>query len=63
LRSGEAGKLGFFLVLAGKTPTPLAIELSIDIEQTVGEARFIELLDLCCPMLECFFPQNAADSG
>lgn len=59
-RSGEVGKLGFFLVLAGRTVTSL---LSVVIDERAGDAKFIELLDLCCPMLGCFFAPNAADSG
>lgn len=62
-RSGEVGKLGFFLVLAGRIVTSLAMELSVDIDETAGDAKFIELLDLCCPMLGCFLPPNAAESG
>jgi hypothetical protein len=62
-RSGDVGKLGVFLVLPGRTGTPLTNELSVDMDETVGEARFMELLDLCCPMLGCFLPPNAAESG
>jgi hypothetical protein len=61
--SGDVGKLGCFLVLDGRTATPPATELSIDIDDTAGEARFIELLDLCCPMLGCFLPPSVADIG
>jgi hypothetical protein len=62
-RSGEVGKLGVFLVLPGRTVTSLATVLSVDIDETAGDARFIELLDLCCPMLGCFLPPKVAESG
>jgi hypothetical protein len=62
-RSGDVGKLGVFLVLPGRIGIPLTTEPSVDIEEIVGDAKFMELLDLCCPMLGRFLPLNAAESG
>jgi hypothetical protein len=62
-RSGDVGKLGAFLGLPGRTGNPLTKEGSVDIDEAVGDVRFKELLDFCCPMLVGLLAPKATERG